>query len=262
MHQPALYIPHGAGPCFFMDWTPKGQWDPLADYLRGLVTQRQEQPRCLIVFSAHWQADPIMISADQTHHLLYDYWGFPEHTYRFQWTPQGSPAIARAIQTQLTAQGIPSQCVTGRGLDHGVFVPLMLADPAASIPVVQVSLHPSLDPALHLRIGQALQGLRDEGILCIGSGLSFHHIDALRGRSPGGRAEGFSKALQHAIAEARPDRDRALSDLLAHPECRLAHPTTEHLLPLHIAAGLADDPGTIPFVDTIYGSTIVAVEFS
>ncbi|NBS12377.1 MAG: dioxygenase [Gammaproteobacteria bacterium] len=262
MHQSALYIPHGAGPCFFMDWTPKGQWDPLANYLSGLITRLPEPPRCLVVFSAHWESDPILISADQTHSLFYDYWGFPEHTYQFQWAPTGAPAVAHKIEGLLNAQGIASSCVTGRGLDHGVFVPLMLADPNATIPVVQVSLHPSLDPTRHLEIGRALQPLLDDQVLCIGSGLSFHNVDALRGRAPGGRAERFAEALQHAVQVPDARRDRALSDLMTHPERTAAHPTTEHLIPLHVMAGLSNGPGYIPFVDTIYGSTIVAVEFT
>ena len=261
MQQPAHYIPHGAGPCFFMDWTPKGQWDPLGAYLSTLLTSAAQQPRCIVIFSAHWQCESVSISADTEHQLFYDYRGFPEHTYQFNWAPKGSVDVAQTIQGLLHAHAIPAQLTTDRGLDHGVFIPLMLADPTAAIPVVQVSLHASLDPKMHLAMGRALAELRNKAIMCIGSGLSFHNVNALRGRTPGGQAEQFASELMAAITQPSTIRDSALCDILNHPELALAHPTTEHLLPLHVIAGLSDHPGTISFIDQIAGSTIFAADF-
>lgn len=85
------------------------------------------------------------------------------------------------------SDGMQAELVTGRGWDHGVFIPLLLMLEAADIPILQVSLLKALDPAAHLRLGQSLASLRDQGVFILGSGMSYHNMRGF------GKAEGASK---------------------------------------------------------------------
>lgn len=134
------------------------------------------KPKGVIVFSAHWQAaerDVIEVNKAEQTNLIYDFYGFPPHYYKFQYPNRGSPELAGKIMEKLGAAGIRSQGVH-RGLDHGAWAGFMVAfDPKKNpleVPIVQVSLFDSEDPDQHYRLGQALQGLRDEGYTIISSG--------------------------------------------------------------------------------------------
>lgn len=155
---PTLYIPHGGGPCFFMDWTlgPADTWNRMAAWLRGLPASLPAPPTAILVISAHWEECVPTVLASQAPPLLFDYYGFPAHTYALTWPAPGSPDLAARVQGLLTAAGIPSGRELHRGFDHGVFVPLKVAFPAAQVPTVQLSLRADLDAAAHLAIGRAL----------------------------------------------------------------------------------------------------------
>lgn len=82
MRQPTFYIPHGGGPCFFMEWSPPETWEPLRAWLAGLIGALPEEPAALLVATAHWEADPVRITASAAPGLVYDYSGFPPETYQ------------------------------------------------------------------------------------------------------------------------------------------------------------------------------------
>ena len=125
--------------------------------------------------------------------LLFDYYGFPDDTYRYQYPAPGAPAVAQRVQQLLAEAGLPCATDSQRGLDHGAFVPLIPAFPDASTPVLQLSLVAGLDPALHNKVGAALRPLRDEGVLILGSGLSFHNMQAFM-KTMGGREDPVTAA--------------------------------------------------------------------
>src|SRR5262249_28439343 len=158
-------IPHGAGPCFFMDWTrgPPDTWDKTADWLKGLIAGLPERPKAILGVSGHWEAPEFTVGSGPRPELIYDYYGFPEETYRLRFDAPGSPALAARARELLSAAGLPNAEDPQRGWDHGIFVPLKLASPDADIPVVQLSLRSDLDPEAHLAAGRALAPLRDEG---------------------------------------------------------------------------------------------------
>ena len=160
----------------------------------------------------------------------------------------GSPSIAASVQRLLSSAGIPVRMDARRGLDHGVFVPLMLMFPAANIPVVSVSMHTSLDPELHIRIGAALAPLRDQGILIIGSGASFHNFDYFFARDLKTKTAGvrhshlFNNYLTEAIAGEHvtsEERREKLVRWASGPSARDSHKVgqEEHLLPLMVVSG-------------------------
>ena len=173
---PTLFIPHGGGPCFFMNWDPPDTWHRMAEYLRRVPDDVGVRPRALVVISGHWEEKVVTIQNNSAPPLLYDYYGFPESTYQITFPAPGAPEIATRISELLKAAGIECSYDHARGFDHGVFIPLKVAFPKADVPIVQVSLLASMDPAEHIRLGQALAPLRDEGVLIIGSGMSFSCI--------------------------------------------------------------------------------------
>lgn len=256
MRLPTYFIAHGAGPCFFMEWNhgPRDTWDRLGTWLRNLSVGLREAPKAIVVISAHWEAAPIRINGLHRSGLLYDYGGFPAHTYQLEYPAPGSSSVASRIQQLLSESGIDSQLDDDRGLDHGVFIPLMLAFPGAHIPVVQVSLHPSLAPALHLAMGEALAPLRDEGVLLIGSGMSYHNRPGA-GAESRRLADAFDAWLNHAVCVGDfKQRARQLCDWHAAPGAGQAHPREEHLLPLMVMVGAAGkEPVEATFAEKIAG---------
>ncbi|MET0274458.1 MAG: class III extradiol ring-cleavage dioxygenase, partial [Phenylobacterium sp.] len=262
MTQPTLFIPHGAGPCFFMEWTrgPADTWDRTAAWLKGLVADLPERPKAILVVSGHWEAPVFTVGSSPAPPLIFDYGGFPEHTYRLTFGAPGSPALAGRVRALLGAAGFATDEDPERGYDHGVFVPLKLVTPDADIPVVQLSLKDGLDPAEHLAAGRALAPLRDEGVLIVGSGMSWHNM---RGFTPAftAKSEAFDAWLSDAMADpAR--RDEAIRHWAEGPYAREAHPREEHLAPLFVAAGAASgEPGRTAFRDEVMDVAVSAFEF-
>lgn len=261
---PTVFVPHGAGPCFFMDWNPPGTWDRMEGWLRGLVDRIGRRPDAIVVVSAHWEAPVFTVNAQAAPGLLYDYSGFPAHTYELTWPAPGAPDLAARIRKLLGDAGIDSAENHERGLDHGVFIPMKLALPDADVPVVQLSLRAGLDPAAHIALGRALAPLRDEGVLLIGSGMSFHNMQ--RFRRAGGDVDvdsaRFDAWLGETVVLPRAEREQRLTNWADAPGGRAAHPREEHLLPLHVVAGAAlDDPGARVFADQVLGSAQSAFAF-
>jgi aromatic ring-opening dioxygenase catalytic subunit (LigB family) len=147
-----------------MDWNPPDAWDKMADFLKNLHTSLPRQPQAILMVSAHWLEPHVGVTSAAQPDLIYDYHGFPPHTYALKYPAPGHPALAEQIVASLNAAGIPSATYDQRGFDHGMFIPMMLMFPKADIPVVQLSLHNSLDPQAHLKIGHALQALRAQDV--------------------------------------------------------------------------------------------------
>ena len=166
VRQPAIFVPHGGGPCFWMDWPPPfgpHAWDGLKDYLAGVLKSLPERPKAFLVVTAHWETEQPTVSVNPKPGMLYDYYGFPEHTYKLSYPAPGDPELAAEVKRLIEAAGLPVATDGERGFDHGVFVPFLIVDPKAEIPVVMLSLRKDLDPAFHIKLGKALAPLRDQG---------------------------------------------------------------------------------------------------
>lgn len=243
-----FFIPHGGGPLPLLG-------DPgyarLATMLRGLGPTI-EGTKTILLVTAHWESEHPALSVAPRPGMLFDYYGFPEETYHYQYPAHGAPELVEPVVSALAARGIESTLDAERGFDHGTFVPMMLMRPEADIPILQMSLMSSLDPAGHIAMGRALAGLLDDDVTLIGSGFSFHNIEALIGRSRVDREEGYAlaKAFHDWIDDAVCDggiqpaeRERRLSGWEAARGARFCHPREEHLLPLHVCYGAAAEAG-------------------
>jgi aromatic ring-opening dioxygenase catalytic subunit (LigB family) len=264
MTMPTLFVPHGGGPCFFMNpgEEPDPMWRPMRDYLAGLNASLPERPRAILMVSGHWEEEDVTLHVGDGQPLLYDYHGFPLHTYDLQWPAPGAPDVARRAAELLGPAGFATGTERTRGWDHGVFIPMMVTVPHADISLAQMSLRISLDPAEHVAIGRALAPLRDEGVLIVGSGMSFHNL-----RERGVRAGPPSAAWDAALVEAATDPDPArraarIIGWEALPNARYAHPRAEHLLPLMVALGAGgDDPARLDWRGEVLGWTVSAFRF-
>jgi aromatic ring-opening dioxygenase catalytic subunit (LigB family) len=258
--QPTFYVPHGGGPCFFMD-DPQGTWTGMAQFLRDLPAQLPEAPKAILIVSGHWETRGFALTADPQPGLVYDYYGFPPHTYALRYDAPGAPALAARAADLLSGAGFEAGLDAKRGLDHGVFVPLKVVYPEADIPVVELSLDRSLDPALHLAAGRALAPLRDEGVLIIGAGMSFHNLRALGDPRATAPAAAFDAWLTQAATLPAAGRDEALAAWSSAPAARICHPREEHLLPLMVAAGAAQGAGQRVYHESVLQVALSAYRF-
>lgn len=262
---PSLFIPHGGGPCFFMAWNPPGAWDRQRKFLEDVPATLPEKPRALLVISGHWEEPVFTVQTSPAPPLLFDYHGFPPHTYDLTWPASGDPALAARVRGLLEDAGFEVAEDPARGYDHGVFVPLKVAFPEADIPTVQLSLRADLDPEAHIAAGRALTPLRDEGVLIVGSGMSFHNLRYFA--STDSRvieaAQRFDDWLTTAVEAAdETERARALETWAATPEAVFCHPRAEHLAPLFVVAGAAQgDRGRRTYSDRIIGKAVSGFQF-
>ena len=262
--QPALFLPHGGGPCFFMDWTwgPADTWKTTQRFLESIAGSLPSQPKALLVISGHWEEPAFTVGSAAAPKLIYDYSGFPPHTYQLAWPAPGDPALASRVAEILRGAGLPAGTDPTRGYDHGVFVPLKVAFPGAQIPVVTLSLDHSLDPAVHIAAGRALAPLRDEGVLIIGSGMSFHNLRGYFLPQTAERAREFDAWLTKAIESQAAERNALLTKWRSAPFAPYAHPREEHLIPLMAVSGAGGDaPGHRVFTDEPMGAQISAYRF-
>ncbi len=258
---PSLFLPHGAGPCFFMDWNPPDAWDRMAAYLKGLAAGLPARPKAILAVSAHWMEPVFTIASAAEPQLIFDYHGFPPHTYELTYPAPGAPDLARRVASLLQDAGLATREDPARGFDHGIFIPLKLAFPEAEVPVVPLSLRADLDPAAHLAAGRALAPLRDDGVLILGSGMSFHNMRGYGDPRYGAPSDAFDAWLSEAVTDPEA-RGAALTAWAAAPGGRQSHPQgqEEHLLPLMVAAG-AGGPGRRDFTDRVLEVSLSAFRF-
>jgi aromatic ring-opening dioxygenase catalytic subunit (LigB family) len=256
---PTYFVSHGGGPWPYMKEEQGSLYDELAASLQDMPRQLGRNPRAVLVISGHWEEAQFTVMANARPPMLYDYYGFPERTYRVKYCAAGSPELAERVRALLTAAGHGVRLDAERGFDHGTFVPLFVMYPEANIPVVQLSIKRGFDPAEHFAVGRALAPLRDEGVLILGSGLSYHN---LRNFGPGASApsKAFDAWLQRALAGDVVERTRQLLQWSAAPAARLAHPQEDHLIPLMVAVGAAEsEVATMVYhQDNFYGGIAVS----
>lgn len=229
---PSLFISHGS-PMTALE--PKLTGQRLAELARALP-----RPRAIVVASAHWLSHAPLVGAAAQPQTVHDFGGFPPALYALQYPAPGAPQVARRAAELIAQAGLPVQLDPGRGLDHGVWVPLRMLYPQADIPVVPLSIQPRLGPAHQLALGRALAPLREEGVLLIGSGSITHNLHDWRGADPAVEAPYVRPFIGWVEQQLqRGDVDALLDYRRQAPYAEQAHPTDEHLQPLHFALGAA-----------------------
>ncbi len=256
-----VYFSHGGGPLPILgDATHKA----MVAFMARLPDQLR-RPEAIIVISAHWEETEATLMGAAQPAMFYDYYGFPPEAYEITYPAPGNPDLAGRITGMLAASGIPARIDKERGFDHGLFIPLKLMYPGADIPSIQLSLVRGLDPKIHLALGRALHALMQENILIVGSGFSFHNMGAFGGMvlgmgMPDPANDRFQDWLIGTCTGEMPqtEREERLARWEEAPSARYCHPREEHLLPLHVCAGMAGKAGKLVFNDFILGKRSVA----
>jgi 4,5-DOPA dioxygenase extradiol len=233
---PALFLSHGAPPL-----VDNAEWvAQLKDLAAGMA-----RPKAILMASAHWESAPLMLGATETVPLVYDFGGFARRYYEVQYRAPGAPELADRVEKLMP--GTERVARTGRGLDHGAYVPLTVMYPDADVPVLQMSL-PTLEPDRLLEIGRRLRPLRDEGVLIVGSGFTTHGLPFLREFRADAPAPGWSTEFDAWTAEtlARGAVDELADFRRRAPGMPYAHPTIEHFAPMFLTLGASGDPEQSP----------------
>ncbi|TMW59556.1 hypothetical protein Poli38472_004625 [Pythium oligandrum] len=250
--QPSVFVPHGGGPMPLMNEpSHRAMIKWLTNFQRDFVTTK---PDAIVLVTAHWEGRVTQITSSAAPELFYDYYGFPPEAYQIKYPAPGHSELAARIQKLLASQNIPSQLDAKRGYDHGVFVPLNLMFPKADIPVVQMSIYASFDPESHIKLGEALRSLREDNILIIGSGLTYHSSKYPRGHANEASVP-FHDYLRAALVENTDpaERRRRLQRWTDAPYARGVQPREDHLMPLLVAAGAGlEEPCEEIFYDEIF----------
>lgn len=199
---PTYFISHGGGPWPSMTDGFRHRFDQLERSLVAMRAELRDAPKAVLVISGHWEEPGFEVSSNPHPGMVYDYHGFPEYLYRIKYGAPGSPTLAQRVAELLGANGLDARSDPTRGFDHGTFSILKPLYPDEDVPVVQLSLDAGLDPALHLAAGRALSPLRDEGVLIVGSGLSFHNLRLMRDTSAYEPSRQFDAWLQQTLIQA------------------------------------------------------------
>jgi aromatic ring-opening dioxygenase catalytic subunit (LigB family) len=237
-----------------------GVYDNLEQSLKVMSREISVTPTAILVISGHWEAPDFTVMTSVAPPMLYDYSGFPEHTYQIKYGAPGSPAVARRVQELLTLAGIQTRTDKTRGFDHGVFAPFAVAYPEARVPILQLSIRQGYDPEVHLQGGTALAPLRRDGVLIVGSGLRYHNLRAFgpQARIP---SQEFDTWLNEAVCTVRTEeRNLRLRNWSHAPSARLAHPREDHLIPLMVAVGAAQQESGVRVYheDSFFGGIAVS----
>ncbi len=262
MRLPTYFISHGGGPWPWMKDSMRGEYDKLEAALQDMPRQLGVTPEAILVISGHWEEREFVVMSNPHPSMIYDYGGFPEHTYRIRYAAPGAPLLAERVCERIAGAGFPASMDAQRGFDHGTYTPLAVIYPDANVPVLQLSLRQGYSPAEHIAIGRALAPLRDEGVLILGSGLSYHNL-----REFGPKAKepsmAFDHWLQQTLVSCSPDeRITRLLAWEAAPAARQAHPHEDHLLPLMVAVGAAgNDSGYCVYHEVEFFGSISVSSF-
>ncbi|MFQ6017305.1 MAG: DODA-type extradiol aromatic ring-opening family dioxygenase [Kiloniellaceae bacterium] len=249
---PSVFVSHGP-PTLVVDDIPA------RDFLSRLG-RALPRPRGILCVSAHWLNDRPAVSLAERPETIHDFVGFDKSLYEMTYPARGDPDLARRTAGLLRAAGVECALAADRGLDHGAWEPLMLMYPEAEVPVVQLSLQAGADAAAHLRLGQALEPLRHDGILVLASGTAVHNLAQWRADpdSTPDRASAFEDWLSEAVA--RGDREAIADYRRQAPAAAWAHPSEEHFLPLPVAMGAGGTHGKarVLYRGFAYGSLAMA----
>lgn len=245
MTQPILFVSHGGGPMPLLGDPGHVHLVDAYASIRDRISALPRKPDAMLYISAHWEEDIATVTSAAQPSLYYDYYGFPEESYSIQYPAAGAPQVADEVRRLLQQAGIAQAANAERGLDHGVFVPGKLLVPGAEIPCLQVSLLKSLDAEAHLELGKALAALREQNVMLVGSGFSFHNMRAFfeKDNAEGDRLnQDFEDWLSETVKEcSNEERWQRLLSWEQAPGARYCHPREEHLLPLLVCATAAND---------------------
>ncbi|NLU37656.1 MAG: dioxygenase [Bacteroidales bacterium] len=257
-----VYFSHGGGP---LPTLGDPSHNEMISFMKMLPNQL-EKPDAIIVISAHWEEEVPSVIENNNPSLFYDYYGFPKEAYEIIYPLPDNTELTNQIKQVFDKKNMPIQIDTNRGLDHGVFIPLLMMYPEADIPVTQISLIKGLDPEQHLSLGKALKQFRDSKILIFGSGFSFHNMRAFDWSGKNITDEKNNEFQDWLIdictgKYSQKEREDHLQNWVKAPYARYCHPREEHLIPLLVCCGASEEKGELIFDNFILGKRAIAIRW-
>lgn len=257
-----VYFSHGGGPLPILGDPSHAE---MISFMKNLP-RKLEKPEAIIVISAHWEEEVPSVIGNDNPSLFYDYYGFPKEAYGLKYSLPGNIGLVNQLKNLFGENKMHLRMDDKRGLDHGVFIPLMMMYPEADIPVTQISLIKGLDPQMHLSMGKVFNQLLKEKILIIGSGFSFHNMRAFDW-SGENKTDEKNDRFQDWLIDvctgdySQKEREDKLQKWENAPDARYCHPREEHLIPLHVCCGTAKTKGKIIFDNYILGKRALAIRW-
>jgi 4,5-DOPA dioxygenase extradiol len=252
---PVLFVGHGSPMNAIEDNEYRRSWQALGEQFGA----RLPRPQLILCISAHWLTRGWWLTAMDQPRTIHDFGGFPRELFEQQYPAPGAPAAARAISESLVQP--PAGLDSEWGLDHGAWSVLKPMFPAADIPVIQLSMDYARPPAEHVALGRQLKGLRERGVLIVGSGNVVHNLPVMRPDAPAAQAYDWAIEFDSRIARFLEEGDLSgLADFQKlGPVARLAHPTYDHYLPLLYAAAAVDPTEPPRFFNTAFQAASISM---
>lgn len=249
---PVMFIGHGS-PMFAIE--PGKPGELLREFSAHL-----KDVKAVLIISPHWMTRGMEITAAESLETIHDFGGFPRELYQLQYAAPGSDSVAQAVQAVLAEGGFTATLNHSRGRDHGAWVPMMHLLPDEKLPVLQLSLDANMDPDELVRLGETLNGLREQGIAVIASGSLTHNLYEIQrlDAKPAGYVERFTRWVREQV-EVRDVQALSAPHLLSDDFAR-AHPTAEHYLPLLIAMGATDGADRLSVLDGRVQHGVISME--
>ncbi|CAL8074570.1 unnamed protein product [Orchesella dallaii] len=251
---PCAYIPHGGGPLPILgDKAHVEMVNWLKKFVGTYLTGDKKPTSCLVI-SGHWEEKLPTVQSGETTELYYDYYGFPKESYNLKYTLPGATSLSKRVGELLESANIPYKVNKNRGYDHGVFIPMKILFPEGDIPTIQLSLVSGLNPMAHIKLGEALAPLRDEGVFILGSGMSYHNMRGFNNAQSNKDSDPFHEYLRNSLVntENYEDKVAALDQWAKAPKARDCHPREEHLIPLHVILGTAKHDENVEVREVFY----------
>ena len=247
---PSLFLGHGSPMNLVLE----------NDFTQALQALSLELPlpKAIVMISAHWYTNQsaVSIASGIAYETLYDFYGFPPSLYEIRYETPSNNTLSKRIATLLDMP------LVERGLDHGAWMPLYFLYPKASIPVIQISINKNLPMPLHVKIGEQLQILRNEGMMIMASGNLTHNLGRVDFYNIEAQPVEWAKNVDTFIENAFTCNDReSLVNIEAKcPDFKIAHPSIDHYLPLLYIAGTRTKEDNVKILTPLYQNASLSMK--
>jgi len=255
---PVVFLGHGSPMNVITDNDWKRQWQALGQEFG----RRWSRPQLILCISAHWLTKGWALTAMDQPRTIHDFGGFPQELFEQQYPAPGAPQAVREISRYVRQRAShPLDLDQQWGLDHGAWGVLKPMFPEADIPVVQLSMDYSRPPAEHYALAAQLRGLRERGVLIVGSGNIVHNLRMMQRSAPNDQAYDWTIEFDETVAGwmAEGDLGQLQHFLALGSLAQMAQPTHEHFLPLLYTAGAVEAGESCRFFNANYQGASIAM---
>ncbi|BCO26855.1 4,5-DOPA dioxygenase extradiol [Rhodoferax lithotrophicus] len=259
VRMPVFFVGHGSPMNVIEDTTYRQSWQALGHEFG----QKWPKPQLILCISAHWLTQGWWLTAMAQPKTIHDFGGFPQALFDQQYLVSGFPAAAQELASLLIQPDTQQPLYLDEqtwGLDHGAWGVLKPMFPSADVPVIQLSMDASQPIPMHYQLGQQLKKLRNHGVLIVASGNIVHNLRALRRDAPDNQTYDWAMSFDQAVAQLiESNQLPALQDAPQLPTYGLAHPTSDHFLPLLYAAGAVEVGEPMRFFNTGFQAASISM---